>query len=146
MVQVVTQAPAPPSPVPAGATQRPTGGGQTTNQGTAPAATPAAPKSGSKKPGGKGKPSAFQRARTAGPGWSSLKPTSPMKPPNRVADAGGFLTGLALYTVVVIYVRYGAAGWKGWLSAKFLNKPMASSTSGSAATKPTTKNGGTAAV
>lgn len=145
MVQVVTQAPAPPSPVPAGATQRPAGGGQTTSQGVPAPAAPAAPKSGS-KPNGKGKSSAFQKARTAGPGWSSLKPTSPMKPPTRAANAGGFLTGLALYTVVVIYIRYGAAGWKGWLSAKFLNKPMASSASGSAATKPTTKHGGTAAV
>jgi hypothetical protein len=41
-----------------------------------------------------------------------------------MSDAGGFLSGLALYTVVVIYIRYGPEGWKGWISAKFLNKPM----------------------
>lgn len=64
--------------------------------------------------------------------WSALKPTSPARPPTRVSDAGGFLAGLMLYSVVTIYIRYGAAGWRGWLSAKFLNKPMSSTSAASA--------------
>lgn len=44
--------------------------------------------------------------------------------PARARDAGGLLAGLLLYTAAITYIRYGAAGWKGWLSAKFLNKPM----------------------
>lgn len=44
--------------------------------------------------------------------------------PSRGRDAGGFLAGLLLYTAVITYVRYGPSGWTGWLSAKFLNKPM----------------------
>ena len=82
---------------------------------------------------------------SAGPSWSQLKPTSPARPPRRLADAGGFLTGIGLYMVVVIYVRYGAEGWKGWLSAKFLNKPMANGNQ-SASDKPKNKNGGSRAV
>lgn len=44
--------------------------------------------------------------------------------PGRARDAGGLLAGLFLYTGVSVYIRYGTAGWKGWLSAKFLNKPL----------------------
>jgi hypothetical protein len=73
-------------------------------------------------------------ARNTGPGWSSFKPTSPARPPRHLADAGGFMGGLALYTFVVIYIRYGPAGWHGWLKAKFLNQPMTS-------TKTTTGKG-----
>jgi len=83
--------------------------------------------------------------RSRGPSWGSLRPRSPARVPTRTADAGGFLTGLALYTVVIIYARYGAEGWKGWLSAKFLNKPLTTTTNPST-NKPTTKKGGTAAV
>jgi hypothetical protein len=80
---------------------------------SAPAATPAAaPAPGgrpaSPAPAGKsGGPGAWTRFRKMGPGWQSVKPTSPARLPTRVQDAGGFLTGLALYTVVIIYVRYG---------------------------------------
>ena len=52
----------------------------------------------------------------------SWKPT--LSAPGRARDAGGLLAGLFLYTGVSVYIRYGAAGWKGWLSAKFLNKPL----------------------
>lgn len=52
----------------------------------------------------------------------SWKPT--LSAPGRARDAGGLLAGLLLYTGVSVYIRYGTAGWKGWLSAKFLNKPM----------------------
>jgi hypothetical protein len=90
-------------------------------------------------------PSAGGGLRNSGPGWAAFKPTSPTKPPTRLADAGGFLSGVALYMVVVIYIRYGPEGWKGWLSAKFLNKPIASGNS-TASGKPKTKNGGAAAV
>jgi hypothetical protein len=64
--------------------------------------------------------------------WGSFKPRSPARPPS-VRDAGGLLSGMLLYTVVIIYIRYGPAGWKGWLSAKFLNKPMSSAAASSAA-------------
>ncbi|MEV4557790.1 hypothetical protein AB0K51_12410 [Kitasatospora sp. NPDC049285] len=47
-----------------------------------------------------------------------------LTPPTRARDAGSLLTGLLLYTVAITYIRYGAAGWRGWLSAKFLNKPL----------------------
>lgn len=107
---------------------------------------------GSPAPGGKrgkgggkspdGSPSTPSARKASGPGWKAFKPTSPAKPPTRVADAGGFLSGLALYAVVVIYIRYGAEGWKGWLKAKFLNQPMTSKTDGSVAGKPKTKKGG----
>lgn len=95
--------------------------------------------------GGSG-PGSAASAPTSGPSWKQFRPTSPTKPPRRLADAGGFATGLALYTVVVIYIRYGPSGWTGWLKAKFLNQPMGDSTSTSSATKPKTKKGGTAAV
>lgn len=52
----------------------------------------------------------------------SWSPT--LRPPTRARDAGGLLAGLLLYTGAIVYIRYGPAGWKGWLSAKFLNKPM----------------------
>lgn len=47
-----------------------------------------------------------------------------LKPPTRARDAGGLAFGLLLYTAVITYIRYGAEGWTGWLSAKFLNKPL----------------------
>jgi hypothetical protein len=96
-----------------------------------------------------GGPSAASRFRTMGPGWSAVRPTMPTTLPTRAGDAGGFLTGLALYTVVMIYIRYGADGWKGWLKAKFLNQPMTTgSGSGASAngSTPKTKKGGAAAV
>jgi hypothetical protein len=52
----------------------------------------------------------------------SWSPT--LRPPTRARDAGGLAFGLLLYTAVITYIRYGPAGWKGWLSAKFLNKPL----------------------
>lgn len=90
----------------------------------------------------KGKRSATGRGAkgSTGPGWKSFAPRSPARLPTRAADAGGFLSGLALYMVVVIYIRYGPEGWKGWLAAKFLNRPMASPTGGTG-TKPKAKSG-----
>lgn len=111
------------------------------DEGAAKASAPAADEEDEPGAGPSPPPSA-----STGPGWKAFRPTSPARPPTRAADAGGFLSGLALYTVVVIYVRYGAAGWKGWLKAKFLNQPMSSKTSSGSTGKPTTKSGGTAAV
>jgi hypothetical protein len=39
-------------------------------------------------------------------------------------DLGGFALGLVLHALVVSYIRYGKAGPRGWLSAKFLNSPI----------------------
>lgn len=95
------------------------------------------------------RPSAARSSLRAsrGRGWKAFKPTSPARLPTRLADAGGFGAGLALYTVVVIYIRYGPAGWKGWLSAKFLNKPMVQGATGALGSKPVSKKtGGSLAV
>ncbi|MGW3926011.1 hypothetical protein [Streptomyces sp. NPDC005093] len=51
----------------------------------------------------------------------SWSPT--LRPPRQGRNLGGLLTGLALYVVASTYIRYGPAGWKGWLRAKFLNQP-----------------------
>lgn len=75
--------------------------------------------SGAGGPGGAGVRDALNRA---GAPLGSFSPT--LRPPTRAKDAGGFLAGLLLYTGVIVYIRYGPAGWKGWLKAKFLNKPM----------------------
>jgi hypothetical protein len=43
----------------------------------------------------------------------------------QVADTGaGVILGAVLWALVLNWLRYGAAGARGWLSAKFLNKPM----------------------
>ena len=41
------------------------------------------------------------------------------------SDGSGFLLGLFVYALGLAYLRYGAAGVKGWLAAKFLNNPPA---------------------
>lgn len=115
------------------------------DEGAAEGAAPAAAAEGKPKGKGGSRPWPKVGSSKTGPGWGSLRPRSPARVPTRAADAGGFLTGLALYTVVVIYIRYGPEGWKGWLSAKFLNKPMASGNQSSDG-KPKKRNGGTAAV
>jgi hypothetical protein len=79
----------------------------------APAASPAAPGAGA--PGVLSKSSSFLSRGS----WS---PT--LTPPSRLRDGGGLLAGALVYTGVAVYLRYGAAGWKGWLKAKFLNQPM----------------------
>lgn len=85
--------------------------------------------------GGKAAPPPKSRGRRAfdatrkpswGGKWQTFKPRDLRRRPTR-ADAGGFVGGLMLYTVVIIYIRYGPAGWKGWLKAKFLNQPMGAS-------------------
>ena len=39
-------------------------------------------------------------------------------------DWGGFAFGLIVHALVMSYIRYGKEGPKGWLRAKFLNKPI----------------------
>lgn len=48
-----------------------------------------------------------------------------LSPPKRLTakDGSGFLFGLLLYVLALNYVRHGPEGVKGWLGAKFLNKP-----------------------
>jgi hypothetical protein len=94
--------------------------------------SPARPRPATKKSsGGRGRSGSRPRrtvGRRLGSGAAnylsrgSWRPT--LRPPTRARDAGGLLAGMLLYTGVVTYLRYGPAGWKGWLSAKFLNKPM----------------------
>jgi hypothetical protein len=70
---------------------------------------------------------AGKAAAKAGRGAAGALSKGSWKPtlaPGRARDAGGLLAGLLLYTGVSVYIRYGTAGWKGWLSAKFLNKPL----------------------
>lgn len=66
----------------------------------------------------------------------SWSPT--LTPPSRGRDAGGFAFGLLLYIGVITYLRYGPAGWTGWLSAKFLNKPLQGLPSKKGGPPPTT--------
>lgn len=48
-----------------------------------------------------------------------------LTPPKRLTarDGSGFLFGLLLYVLGLNYLRHGPEGVKGWLAAKFLNKP-----------------------
>lgn len=48
-----------------------------------------------------------------------------LAPPKRLTarDGSGFLFGLLVYVLGLNFVRHGPEGVKGWLGAKFLNKP-----------------------
>jgi len=48
-----------------------------------------------------------------------------LTPPRRLTarDGAGFLGGLLLYVLGLNYLRHGPEGVKGWLGAKFLNRP-----------------------
>jgi hypothetical protein len=64
---------------------------------------------------------------TVGSTVGAVKAAPPtLKPPRSLSskDVSGFALGLVLHALVVSYIRYGKAGPKGWLSAKFLNKPL----------------------
>lgn len=62
-----------------------------------------------------------ERLAKAPRGWHS--PT--LHAPRRlsVADGSGFALGLVLYALGVNYLRHGPAGVRGWMAAKFLNRP-----------------------
>lgn len=49
-----------------------------------------------------------------------------LTPPSRLSakDASGFAFGLIAYAIVLAGIKYGPAGVRGWISAKFVNKPM----------------------
>lgn len=84
--------------------------------------------------GSTGKPSAPARSGRSGSGSSKgrsssgsglIRPT--LQPPRSAVggkDWAGFTLGLVIYALVVSYIRYGSDGPKGWLKAKFLNKPI----------------------
>lgn len=48
-----------------------------------------------------------------------------LTPPKKLTanDGAGFLGGLLLYVLALNYLRYGKDGVKGWLAAKFVNRP-----------------------
>jgi hypothetical protein len=88
---------------------------------TAPKKTAPAPAPGRGPRAGAGARRGFTRS-SAALSRGSWRPR--LQPPARARDAGGLAFGLLLYTAAITYIRYGPAGWTGWLSAKFLNKPM----------------------
>jgi hypothetical protein len=49
-----------------------------------------------------------------------------LTPPRRLTagDASGFAAGLVLYCLFINYLKYGPKGVRGWISAKFINKPL----------------------
>lgn len=65
------------------------------------------------------------RPATARKGGGSM-PGPRFIPPRstNVKDWGGFAFGLVVHALVMSYIRYGKEGPKGWLKAKFLNKPI----------------------
>lgn len=48
-----------------------------------------------------------------------------LTPPKRItaSDGAGFLGGLLIYVLALNYLRFGRDGVKGWLAAKFVNRP-----------------------
>ncbi len=82
-------------------------------------------------------PGRAARGRTGGPGRTpSARPRGKSKSswPHptltpAVSDGTGFALGMVLYALGLNYLRYGPAGVKGWLSAKFFNKPDTTLTS-----------------
>lgn len=101
-------------PADSGTPQTPTAaarsGGRSARSGTAPKGARKG-----RKTGGKG----------GGRGGVSVPPPR-LIPPRSVnaRDWGGFAFGLILHALVVSYIRYGKEGPKGWLRAKFLNRPI----------------------
>lgn len=84
----------------------------------APAATPAPKASASSS----SRPRSSSSTRSSRLSWSKVGLTPPRKPD--VGDLGGFLAGLVGYALFLSYIRYGPGGPKGWVEAKFINKPM----------------------
>lgn len=109
------------APKPAGGTTQPPATPTPTNE------TPATPAAGEKDPDEDESPSSG-----SGLGFSlpDSLPRPTLKPPRRLSggDVAGFGLGLFCYVLFINYLTYGPAGVKGWLSAKFLNKPLQVST------------------
>jgi hypothetical protein len=90
--------------------------------GTGPG-TGGATKKSAPAPGSKGRTS---KGPSVGATVGSI-PRPTLRPPRTPVggkDWAGFALGLVLHALVVSYIRYGKAGPKGWLAAKFLNKPI----------------------
>lgn len=71
-------------------------------------------------------PPGTKAVKNAGKSAGDAFKSATLKPPKRLSarDASGFLFGLVLYAIALSGIKYGVDGPKGWLSAKFLNKPM----------------------
>lgn len=95
--------------------------------------------SSARKPAGPGRAERAYGTSSAYLSRGSWRPT--LTPPSRARDAGGLLAGMLLYTAAITYIRYGPAGWTGWLKAKFLNRPMQGLPKGKGG-PPTTVEGG----
>lgn len=83
-----------------------------------PAAAPSAPSGSDSGRGGKAK------GKPSGGRSGFLRPG--LRPPRTLStrDSAGFALGMVLYALTVSYIRYGKAGPRGWMAAKFLNKPL----------------------
>lgn len=92
---------------------------QAYDEGAAPKAAPSAPAAAKASKPAAGRASKLRSVAGA-------VPTPTLTPPKKLkaGDMGGFAFGLLLYALAVSYIRYGAKGPTGWLSAKFLNKPI----------------------
>lgn len=129
------------APSPKGPARARTTGGSGPARAGAPAkkAAPATPGE------GQGSPATDQPSEQQQPGLldqaraSADRMTSPVRgvkrwfgsnAPKRTArqqtahEVGGLLFGLIVYSLVINGIRYGTPGVKGWLSAKFVNRPM----------------------
>lgn len=49
-----------------------------------------------------------------------------LTPPKKLSagDASGFAFGLIAYALFINYLKYGPSGVRGWIAAKFVNKPL----------------------
>lgn len=67
-----------------------------------------------------------KRAKAIGSELGAAGRSLTLKPPSRLtaADASGFAFGLIAYAIALSGIKYGPAGVRGWISAKFVNKPM----------------------
>lgn len=88
--------------------------------GAHPGSSPKAPVPGRSGPAGGQRGGSPTFARPAGSAGSSL-PHPTLTP--SMSDGTGFALGLVLYALGLNYIRYGPPGVRGWLAAKFLNKP-----------------------
>lgn len=63
-----------------------------------------------------------------GDGGDEGQSPSPARDRGAPALSAGLILGAVLYTVVIQLIRGGTPQLKGWVSAKFINKPWAGST------------------
>lgn len=70
-------------------------------------------------------PTPSRRPAAGGKSSGSWLGAPTLTPPRRLSvhDGSGFLFGMLAYALVLNGIRYGTPGVRGWLSAKFLNKP-----------------------